>query len=300
MTTEQQNAIDQNTTEIEAQATVIIKLDFGKIGLTRKGNTREISTSSDKNRISLTKKLFDCPEIEAINTLDTLTRTYILNRAFDGVIGKGMYLLPTTLIYDVQEQLISSAKRRKELVQNFVQVYENEKQKARETLRDQYRETDYPANPADEFYMSWKYIKLATPENLPPELLAIEKEKTRAEWEKVSSEVRDALRYTFSELVEHLTDRLTPDIDGKKKIFKDTTVTNLEEFMNLFDKRNLTNDKELAALIAKARQVIATASPEKIRTSNMTRSTVARNMAEVKEAISKLISTKTSRKFDLE
>ena len=43
---------------------------------------------------------------------------------------------------------------------------------------------------------------------------------------------------------------------GNRKRFYDSTITNITDFLQSFQERNITNDTELAALVAKAQSVL--------------------------------------------
>jgi hypothetical protein len=51
----------------------------------------------------------------------------------------------------------------------------------------------------------------------------------------------------LSRLVEHLNERLSGQDDGKPKIFRDTAVTNLEEFFQRFRRLNIQHSLQCTA-----------------------------------------------------
>jgi hypothetical protein len=97
---------------------------------------------------------------------------------------------------------------------------------------------------------------------------------------------------------------LTPGADGARKIFRDSAISNLVEFLELFSARNVTGDTDLSALAERARAITATAIPEHLRDKGRQgedlRTQVARQTAEVKAAVDGLIQSEKRRRFNLD
>ncbi len=75
-------------------------------------------------------------------------------------------------------------------------------------------------------------------------MFAREQEKAQVMWTNALDEMQSLLRQTAVDLMEHLHDRLLPDGDGKKKVFKNTMMAKVKEFLNDFDARNITGDEQ--------------------------------------------------------
>src|SRR5262249_27921044 len=114
-------------------------------------------------------------------------------------------------------------------------------------------------------------------------------------------EVRDALRGAFNGLVTHMVDRLGYEEDGKragkKKIFGDSMVDKMEDFLKTFEARNLTNDGDLKALVDKARKVMKGVNANDLRNLDSVRSSVSKQFEALKKEMDKNIVIKSTRKF---
>jgi hypothetical protein len=188
-------------------------------------------------------------------------------------------------------------------VDNFVDVFPAEVDEARIRLKDQFCEENYPAieDVRKAFDMSYAYVTFKVPDNLPEEVKKREADKLTARFSEVEIEVRDAMREGLSKLVTHLVDSLQVGEDGKQKIFRNSSVNNLVEFLELFNDRNITNDKELEELANKAKQVIAGVDPNALRDTSSIRQSVKAGLEDVSKSLSTLItSSGAGRKFDLE
>src|SRR5205807_4743201 len=128
----------------------------------------------------------------------------------------------------------------------FLSVYPGLSQDAAKRLRGLYNPADYP--PADEvareFGLSWQYVSFGVPEQLKgisQEVFEQEREKAAQRMAEASSEIQQVLRETMAKLVQHMADRLKESSDGKPLRFKETTVSNLVEFLANFQFRNVTD-----------------------------------------------------------
>jgi hypothetical protein len=90
---------------------------------------------------------------------------------------------------------------------------------------------------------------------------------------------------------------LTPSSDGKKKKLYETNVTKLQEFLNTFDIRNVTDDTELQNEVAKLKGIMEGVDVEKLRESDNLKVTVSEKLTEAKAQLSTIIGTQVSRKF---
>ena len=129
-----------------------------------------------------------------------------------------------------------------------------------------------------------------------------ESERKRAEetWRAAADEIQDALRCAFRSLVGHLAERLEPNPDGSRKVFRDTAIEKLTEFLDLFKARNLTGDAELEGLVIQARNVLQGKRPDALRKSNVIRGEVAREMGRVLTALDTLMGDAPRRRISFE
>jgi len=84
----------------------------------------------------------------------------------------------------------------------------------------------------------------------------------------------------------------------KKPRLKDAAVENFREWLTLFDGRNITNDRQLADLVNKAKQIVGMSTGKDIRTNETLRKSMASSFAEIKETVSGLVAESPKRAFD--
>ena len=110
-------------------------------------------------------------------------------------------------------------------------------------------------------------------------------------------QIQQVLRTAMGELVKHMRDRLKDGPEGKPLRFKETTVSNLVEFLGTFDFRNVTDDAELKGLVEKARAMLVGVSADDLRTTSGVRAKVQQGMADLAAELDTMIVKKPGRKF---
>jgi hypothetical protein len=170
--------------------------------------------------------------------------------------------------------------------------YAELKRSARDRLGRLYAEGDYPASLAGLFAMDWDFPSVEPPDylrQLNPELYRQECERARARFDEAVQLAESAFCEELAKLVEHLSERLSGEADGKPKIFRDSAVTNLEEFFDRFAKLSVRSSPELDALVARARSILGGVEPQPLRESAGLRTRVANQLAGVQASLDQLL-----------
>lgn len=255
----------------------------------------------DKSRFRLSKQLIQCDEYEAIKSAFGALTTWVYSRTVPSFFKRGFQLASVGAVAEIEEELNAFASvRLPMLVQELANVYPDKVEEARAALGDQFRAADYPT--AEElpglFSLEWYWIAFTTPEALPPELRQQEEDKLKKKFEDAGDQIIEALRVSFLELIEHATDKLTVADGEKPKVFRDSLIGNIQDFISTFSFRNLMNDSELAGLVEKAKTVLVGAEPDKLRKDQDTRAAIAAKFAEIKANLDGMITTRKGRNFD--
>ncbi len=93
----------------------------------------------------------------------------------------------------------------------------------------------------------------------------------------------------LANLVEHLTDRLSGQQDGKPKVFRDTAITNLTEFFQRFQRLNIRSNEQLDELVNQAQDVVRGVQPQQLRENLELRERVAGQLGGVQQALDDLL-----------
>ena len=201
----------------------------------------------------------------------------------------------------VEARLRQFAAERQQLARAFLVAYPSLCQDAGLRLRALYNPADYPPvdDVARQFGFAWQYVSFGVPEQLKgisQEVFEQEREKAAQRMAEASSEIQQVLRETMAKLVQHMADRLKDSSDGKPLRFKETTVSNLVEFLANFQFRNVTDDGELQNLVAQARGLLQGIAADDLRTTGALRSKVQQGMGDIAAQLDTML-TKAGRKF---
>lgn len=158
--------------------------------------------------------------------------------------------------------------------------------------------------PVDEikakFTFAVSFFDFRTPEvikEIDPEWYAELVKNEEANLAIATSEITGMMREVLMEMVSHLQERLTPSADGKKKILHESAIDNLREFLNNFELRNVTNDKDLALEVEKAKALLVGTSAATLRSSEEWREKLRAGMEHITKNLGEMVVDKTGRKF---
>jgi hypothetical protein len=283
-----------------AKKTVCIKVRLSTMGNTRKVSTSQIEADADKDLLRVSKHLVDSAELKAIGRFDGEIRRYLYNICLPFEIG--IHLLPIVALEQVEERLRQFFIDREQLVKAFLAAYPSLCLDAAKRLRGLYNPADYPPidEVAREFGFSWQYVSFGVPDQLKgisQEVWEQEREKAAQRMAEASCEIQHVLRESMAKLVQHMADRLKDSAEGKPLRFKETTVSNLVEFLTNFEFRNVTDDIELQALVAQARQLLQGINAEDLRTTGELRTKVQQGMVGLAAQLDTMLTRTGGRKF---
>src|SRR5690606_21410722 len=104
---------------------------------------------------------------------------------------------------------------------------------ARERLGELFDPSDYPPSLVGLFAIEHDYPSVEPPNylrQLNPELYEQECQRVQARFDEAVQLAEQAFLEELAKLVEHLTERLSGQVDGKPKIFRDSALTNMSDF----------------------------------------------------------------------
>ncbi len=283
-----------------AQRTVCVKVRLGRLGNSRKVSNSQVEVDTDKRLIRVSKHLLDSKDLRVIANFDGEIRRYLYDTCLP--FEAGIHLCPFGLLEQLEWKMREFADGRQGLIQSFLIAYPGLSQEAAQRLRSLYNPGDYPPvdHVAQQFTFTWQYISFGVPEQLREISTRIwqdEREKAAQVMAEAGREIQQVLRTAMAELVKHMRDRLKDGPDGKPLRFKETTVSNLVDFLGTFDFRNVTDDAELKALVDKARQTLTGVSADDLRTIADVRVRVQQGMADLAAELDTMIIKKPGRKF---
>ncbi|HPM83883.1 MAG TPA: hypothetical protein PLF81_24420 [Candidatus Anammoximicrobium sp.] len=169
---------------------------------------------------------------------------------------------------------------------------------ARGRLGSLFNPTDYPTSLLGLFQVSWDYPALEPPEylqQLSPDIYQQECERVSARFDEAVQLAEQAFMEELQQLVAHLTERLTGQVDGKCKVFRDSAVGNLSEFFQRFRTLNVRSNDQLDDLVSQCQQVVRGVEPQSLRDSQGLRQRVAQQLTQVESTLDTLLVDKPRR-----
>ena len=200
----------------------------------------------------------------------------------------GVRLIRQDAITDFDDRITAFRYELDEAVAELDRHYDELRSAARNRLGDLFNPSDYPPSLVGAFAIERDFPSVEPPpylQQLSPELYRQECQRVQARFDEAVRMAEAAFMEELARLVEHLSERLTGETDGKPKIFRDSAVENLTEFFQRFGQLNIRSNDQLDALVERAQQVVQGVQPQQLRDSQSIRQQVSTQLAGVQSAL---------------
>lgn len=254
-----------------------------------------IRVDADPAFIAATKYLVEKDVLKPIKKVRNKARAYIYNKSLPFPIT-GILFVPKDLISDIDRKLNEYKYDFNNRVSNFVLNYNEFISIARLRLSSLFNPVDYPADIRRHFGFVWRFFTMDAPgeaQLISPEIYEREKEKFTETMSDFRNMAVAALRVSFAEMVDHIIGRLL----GEKKIFRDSLIGNIKEFMADFEVLNINNDTELSILVEKCRLILNNVGPQSLRDNDSFRAHIANKVSEVQSCLGTMLVDRPTRKL---
>lgn len=279
-------------------ATAAMRLSFAWFG-TRKTLSQEHRAEAaeafgaDSPFLSAAKKLLDTrdPTFRAVTAVKHHAVAYFKGMSLP-YPEPGIRLVRQRDVAAIDERMQELKVELTDAVAKLGDRYAELRSAARQRLGRLYCDADYPSSLGGLFEMSWDFPSVEPPDylrQLSPELYRQECERARSRFDEAVRLAESAFCEELGRLVEHLSERLSGDADGKPKVFRDSAVKNLSEFFDRFAKLSIGSSPELDVLVARSRQVLTGVEPQALRDSQSVRSRVADQLLQVQASLDGLL-----------
>jgi hypothetical protein len=179
-------------------------------------------------------------------------------------------------------------------------VYDEVKADARGRLGRLFNPADYPQEIRGLFHVAWDFPSVEPPSYLmrvAPEVFEEERRRVLGRFEEAVRLAEQAFATEFGRLLTHLSERLTNDETGERRVFRDSAVTNLADFFSRFRQLNVRSSPELDALVEEAQRLVQGVSPQDLRDNDSLRQQIATQMTHVREQVEGLITEAPRRRL---
>lgn len=291
--------------ELVSAKTICLVLKIGRFGNSKKASMGPVEVDADKSLLRLSKTLLDSPELVALVKHDAAFTRDIRALAFSSLFKGGVHMIPIALVPKAEDIITAAIARRAALVDLVVAAYEKRRDETAGRLGVTFNPADYPSVERFKslFYLDYSYVTFETPTRLKAISAALfesEAAKARTRLESVANECEQTMRAGLLDLVDHLAERLSPSEDGKAKRLSHSTIGHLNEFLETFELKNVTDDSQLADIVTKARAVMAGVDHKTLKSDELIRQKMVEQLTAVKAALDPLVVDKATRQIDLD
>lgn len=214
-------------------------------------------------------------------------------------VEDGIRLIRKQDIARFNEQFNDLKNQLKDAASDFAMKWQEIVEDGKDKLGNLANDNDYKKNVLDAFdvYLSWPNLEV--PEYLKddPVLYEAEQKKREAQFAKALKTFEEGSMAQLYKLVQHLDDKLKPNHDGSKKIFKDASVDNLIAFFETFRKLNVRSNEEIETLVNKAETLVSGLDPELLRANDQIRNQVSQQMDNLVKELESKVTLKPRRKI---
>jgi hypothetical protein len=241
------------------------------------GEVTAAKGSGSKKAASVYKNLFaECKELDALTKFQARARAehYRLTLPWN---DQGARLLPTAALLEYQQTMGRYRNEFERLVDAFLDKYDTLVAAAAFQLGTLFDRQEYlsRAQVALRFRMESSFTPLPTGGDFRLDVeSAVQRELIEQYEAQLEAKLAQASQDAWSRLHDallRLSDRLTVDEDGKKKVFHDTTVTGAVELCDLLTVMNITKDPQLESARRKLEAVLSGVTPKELRDEHSTR-----------------------------
>lgn len=220
---------------------------------------------------SVYKSLFtDCAELDAIVKFQAKARArhYAMTLPWSDM---GPRLLPTKAFMDYTQEMDRMRQQFDFLVGAFLNKYDTLVAAAAFKLGTLFDRDEYLLSESvgRKFQFNLDYMPLPTAGDFRLDIEHEVQQQLVTQYEqRLTQQVAQAQHDAWNRMYEVLTqlkDRLTLDENGKRKIFRDTTVTNAQELCEALTRLNITNDPTLEAARRKLEEAMMGVEPQELR-----------------------------------
>lgn len=152
--------------------------------------------------------------------------------------------------------------------------------------------SDYPTSLIGLFAVDWDFPSIEPPDylrELNPELYEQECRRVSARFDEALQLAEQAFLAELSQLVTHLSDRLSGTDDGKPKVFRDSAVSKLTEFFERFRRMNVRSNEQLNQLVSQVEDLVNGVQPQSLRDNRVLRACIVTELNQLQPVFDDLL-----------
>jgi hypothetical protein len=299
-----------SSSEMPAQrlrlTTAAVRVSFTWLGVRKTLTPQQKSQAAESfgaegDFLSAGKKLLDTRH--AAYKAVTAVRTQVIHFWKGNTLpypDAGVRLIRQDRIESFNRQMAEFKAALEEAVARLEDHYADLKAAAQSRLGSLFNPADYPPSLRGLFDLTWEFPNVQPADyllQLSPAIYEQERARVTARFEEAVRLAEQAFVSEFAKLVSHLTERLSTNPEGERKIFRDSVVANLSEFFERFKQLNVESNPQLDELVSQAQRIIQGVQPQQLRDNDFLRQHIATSLAGVQASLDGLLVDRPRRRI---
>jgi hypothetical protein len=284
--------IDKASINTLADRAVYLVLDWSFLG-TWKRVELDIETKA-ASEVRASKRLLKSESISAMRKLNYKVRAMLSKHSLNSLFRPGVYVVPLDYVQTVDDELQSAMMELETIKEALKAEWQDVIAEASERLGELFNPSDYCSAEAaaSQYTMSYRYVPIATTPTILQHIAAdtykADLERSQQETEKELQAFRDNLRLALLGIIDNMRATLQKP-DGQKRVFGQRFFKRLDEFLDTFGTKNLSDDGALAAVVAQLRDVANGVDVKLLKDSHDEQSALDTSLAQIGDAMASMI-----------
>jgi hypothetical protein len=192
-------------------------------------------------------------------------------------------LLPLEQVSDFERQMHHFTSELADAASELGRAYDDLKREAEGRLGALFDPDDFPSAPQNLFDIAWDYPNFAAPPLnaswVSQSVYELEELRTKTKFHTAVTLAESWFRDEFTRLTVHLHERLSNGDEGTSKVFRDSAVIKLDEFIARYFEFNLRTDARLDELITLVQHALEGVTPQGLRSNQAARRLLAARLS---------------------
>lgn len=278
---------------------------IGHLGVRKRVDTKQVDlgdVEADPDMFRVSKTIIDAKEYNAVAAVGRALKARLRVIAIPiPLFQKGVFFIPGSQ-YEKGKAIVAEALADlTRALDVFEESYEEIVRAAKKRLGKHWDQNDYPpfSRVRRACYIRTRYTRMEVNDRLK-DVDTKAYEQQVAEWKEhfaaTTVAMRDALRHEALVRTRHLFRRLLEKgDDGNPRIFRDTAVTKLTEYLDNFDAKNVTGDTDARRILGECKKLLQGADIESLRDDEKYRKATGDAVQQIHDALKDLTQGKPVR-----
>jgi hypothetical protein len=297
--------IAEQTTEALSQRAIYLVMEWQSLTAWKRVDVEKVSgKKKNDNEVRARKRIIKSNALSELRSVRYKVKRMLRMYALSSLFRPGVYVIPLDNIGVVDSILKNAHASMSTVRQTLNDEWPGIIEDAKERLGDLFDPNDYgsPDMASSEFKMSYRYTPIAeTPailKTVAADMYKEELEKAKKETEKELESFRLHLRSALLEIIENMR-RTLQKPDGDRKVFGKRFFKRLDEFLETFAVRNLSDDGELQKVVAKLKKVAIGVDVGELKADATVQSKLDKSLTGINTVLKGLVEEGEGRMMDL-